>query len=65
LLLVRVAAGAMMLTHGIPKILNYSAIVASGKFPAIFGSAEPGLSLVIMAISQMFNLNSKNNEKSV
>ncbi|MCO5262962.1 MAG: DoxX family protein [Lentimicrobium sp.] len=49
LLLTRVAAGAMMLTHGIPKILNYSAIVASGKFPAIFGSAELGLSLAIMA----------------
>ena len=49
LLLVRAAAGSMMLTHGIPKILNYSAIVASGKFPAIFGSAELGLSLAIMA----------------
>lgn len=56
LLLIRVAAGAMMLTHGIPKILNYSAIVASGKFPAIFGSVELGLSLAIMAEVAMSTL---------
>ncbi len=53
LLVLRIAAGSMMLTHGIPKIINFSAIAASGKFPAVLGSPEFGLSLAIFAEAGM------------
>lgn len=49
LLILRLALGALMLTHGIPKLLNFNAIAESGQFLPVLGSATLGLSLAIFA----------------
>lgn len=49
LLLLRVFSGVFMLTHGIPKLMNFSQIIESGQFMPVFGSAAIGLSLAIFA----------------
>lgn len=49
LIILRLAVGILMLTHGIPKLLNFSQIAQSGTFLPILGSATLGLSLAIFA----------------
>ncbi len=49
LLLLRLAVGILMLTHGIPKLLNFSQIVEAGMFLPVLGSPLLGLSLAIFA----------------
>ncbi|MFV0390605.1 MAG: DoxX family protein [Paludibacteraceae bacterium] len=48
LLLLRLVVGAFMLTHGIPKLMNFSML--SESFPAMLGlSPKMGLILIIFA----------------
>lgn len=48
LLILRLAVGFFMLTHGWAKLSNYAEL--SGKFPAILGmSSQTGLTLIIFA----------------
>ena len=49
LLILRLAVGILMLTHGIPKLLNFSQLVEAGTFLPVLGSATLGLSLAIFA----------------
>ncbi|MBW6490521.1 MAG: DoxX family protein [Lentimicrobium sp.] len=49
LLILRLSVGLLMLTHGIPKFLNFGEIVESGKFLPVLGSVTFGLSLAIFA----------------
>lgn len=49
LIILRLASGALMLTHGIPKLLNFNAIAESGQFLPVLSSATLGLSLAIFA----------------
>jgi putative oxidoreductase len=49
LLILRLSFGILMLTHGIPKLLNFSLIADAGVFLPVLGSPVLGLSLAIFA----------------
>lgn len=49
LLILRLSTGALMLTHGLPKLSNFNQIVSDENFIPILGSVALGLALAVMA----------------
>jgi putative oxidoreductase len=49
LLILRLSVGVLMLTHGLPKLINFDLIVSDGNFIPILGSVTLGLALAVMA----------------
>lgn len=49
LLVLRLSIGALMVTHGLPKLTNFNQIVSDGHFIPVFGSVALGLALTVMA----------------
>ncbi len=49
LVILRLSVGALMITHGWSKLMNFDAIVSDGNFIPILGSVSLGLGLTVMA----------------